>query len=975
MITDAAATLHTHTPIGDTHRDSTPPAREPATTQSPPRSLLQDAPALSLARACPLRAPASPFAHDCAGIRAGVCAGVCPDLCVDAAAAGADNGQMSAAGRKTILLVEDDALVALAERKQIERFGYSVVTADTARAAIETVGSNSAIDLILMDIDLGPGMDGTEAAQAILTMREIPIVFLSSHTEREVVERTEKITSYGYVVKNSGETVLRVSIQMAFRLFEAHRSIAVRSTELTSANKKLRSINKQLERSQSELRRNTQLLSGSERRADRQRNALAELMLDPSIVAGDIPAALKRITKLVSSTINVARTGIRTLSSDGSSLECDVLYNALLDTYDTGSVRTADEFPAYFAALHAERRIYAENALDDPRTTELSETHLIPLGVSAMIDAGIIVTGRLVGVVCCEHVGPRRWWHPDEQAFVETISALIGQLFLSSERRHAEELLRYSEQKYRTLFEASPVALWEEDFSHLKRRLDELTQSQYDLQSYLDENPNEVRNLVELIEIVDVNPAALDLYGVDHKADLIENLPRFLSERSYDSFREAIVSIASGHTSFTTEDHHLTAIGKQLDIEFKWTVAPGHKESFSRVLASVVDVTERKRHEALITAEKERFKRLFHGAPLATAVLDRQDRVVDCNSRFSELFGYTRDEVCGGCLNDLIVPEELRSEASRISREALNGLPVYLETTRTCKDGSRIEVAITGGPLDLNREQHVYAIYQNITDRKRAENALRKSEARLAESLNEKLLLLKETHHRLKNNMSTIASMLRLQAEEADDGRSAQVLREAAVRAQSMVVLYDKLYRSEQYHEISVASYLPQLVHEIVAVFGWGPPIKTTIDVEEFTLNAKQLAVIGIIMSELVTNSMKHAFPSARACGEAERPEPTTPSAGRASGPGQASAAGQASASPEAPEAPKITVSARCDGETVTITHRDNGVGLPDEVADGESVSFGMRLIELLVEQLHGSLSIHRDHGTRYVIEFGIDRT
>ncbi len=859
---------------------------------------------------------------------------------------------MSTAGGKTILLVEDEALVALAERKQIERFGYSVLTADTGRAAIDAVASNSEIDLILMDIDLGPGMDGTEAAQAILTMREIPIVFLSSHTEREIVEKTEKITSYGYVVKNSGETVLRVSIQMAFRLFEANRSIELRSTELASANKRLRTINKQLETSQIELRRNSMLLSGSEQRAERQRNALAELMLDPSIVEGAIPEALKRITKLVSSTIDVARTSVWTLSNDGLELTCEVAYNSVRETHETASVRTAAEFPQYFATLQTEQRIYAENALEDPRTTELLEAHLVPLGVSSMLEAGIVVTGRLVGLVCCEHVGPRRRWHPDEPAFVETISALIGQLFLGSERRQAEELLRYSEQKYRTLFEASPVALWEEDFSRLRRRLDELKEEHPDLQAYLDADPRRVRELIELIEVLDVNPAALRLYEVQNKADLIDDLPRVLSERSYETFKDAILSIASGQTAFTTEDYHLTSIGKRLDIEFQWTVAPGHEESFSRVLASVVDVTERKRQETLVRAEKERFERLFHGAPLATAVLNREDRIVDCNSRFCELYGYTREEACGRPLNELIVPEELQPDASSFSKHALAGGPVYCETERIRKDGTRIEVAVTGGPLDLNREQHVYAIYQNITDRKRAENALRESEARLAQSLNEKLLLLKETHHRLKNNMSAIASMLRLQADEEPDERSARVLQEAAGRAQSMVVLYDKLYRSERYEAMSIAGYLPPLVREIVTVFGSQSPVQTEIDVEDFTLTAKQLAVVGIIMSELVTNSMKHAFPSRLATSPAERAPAEQPQ----------------------PDAPAIRVCARCNGTTVTITHSDNGVGFLDEAAAADSAGFGMQLIKLLVEQLQGSLHIHQDHGTNYVITFEIDR-
>ncbi|MFP4563062.1 MAG: PAS domain S-box protein [Spirochaetia bacterium] len=122
---------------------------------------------------------------------------------------------------KKILLVEDEALIAMAEAQMLEEHGYEVVTAYNGESAIEAVDSDPDILLILMDIDLGKGMDGTEAAEQILNRKDIPVVFLSSHTEPEVVEKTEKITSYGYVVKDSGANVLDASIKMAFRLFDA----------------------------------------------------------------------------------------------------------------------------------------------------------------------------------------------------------------------------------------------------------------------------------------------------------------------------------------------------------------------------------------------------------------------------------------------------------------------------------------------------------------------------------------------------------------------------------------------------------------------------------------------------------------------------------------------------------------------------------------------------------------------------------
>jgi PAS domain S-box-containing protein len=128
---------------------------------------------------------------------------------------------MSTENKKTILLVEDEAIIAMGEKITLEKFGYKVLIANSGEDAIATIANTPAIDLILMDINLGGGIDGTEIAARILKRRDIPVVFLSSHTEPEIVKKTEKITSYGYVVKASSNTVIDASIKMAFKLFEA----------------------------------------------------------------------------------------------------------------------------------------------------------------------------------------------------------------------------------------------------------------------------------------------------------------------------------------------------------------------------------------------------------------------------------------------------------------------------------------------------------------------------------------------------------------------------------------------------------------------------------------------------------------------------------------------------------------------------------------------------------------------------------
>jgi len=123
-----------------------------------------------------------------------------------------------------ILLVEDEYLIAMVEKNALKNYGYEVTHIPSGEKAIEVV-KTEVFDLILMDINLENELDGIETAQIILDDLDIPIIFVSSHTEKEVVERTERVTSYGYVVKSSTITVLDASIKMAMKLFKAKKEV------------------------------------------------------------------------------------------------------------------------------------------------------------------------------------------------------------------------------------------------------------------------------------------------------------------------------------------------------------------------------------------------------------------------------------------------------------------------------------------------------------------------------------------------------------------------------------------------------------------------------------------------------------------------------------------------------------------------------------------------------------------------------
>jgi len=190
---------------------------------------------------------------------------------------------------KTLLLVEDEVLIAMAARKLLENSGYRVLHASSGEEACKIAlahigatpmpkgsGDLDPVDLVLMDIDLGRGMDGTSAAREILAARDIPIVFLSSHIEKTMVERTQEISGYGYVVKNSGIAVLDASIKMAFKLFEAQRGLGRKNRELEAANEELRVTVEELQAARAKLEEANAGLIEAEAKVRKQSEKLQE---------------------------------------------------------------------------------------------------------------------------------------------------------------------------------------------------------------------------------------------------------------------------------------------------------------------------------------------------------------------------------------------------------------------------------------------------------------------------------------------------------------------------------------------------------------------------------------------------------------------------------------------------------------------------------------------------------------------------
>ncbi|TVR85401.1 MAG: GAF domain-containing protein, partial [Spirochaetaceae bacterium] len=181
------------------------------------------------------------------------------------------------------------------------------------------------------------------------------------------------------------------------------------------------------------------------KRAAAQRRAIAELAVGATAADGDLLQNLQHITEVVSATLEIEHASIWRLSEDGESLECLDLYKADTSEHTQGDliepVLVAQHL-RYFAALKTRSQVYAHDALSDPRTAELAERYLKPRGISSLLDSSIVLGGQLTGVVSCEHIGPKRTWTPDEEAFVSTVASLVAQLFENREKHHAQEALQ-----------------------------------------------------------------------------------------------------------------------------------------------------------------------------------------------------------------------------------------------------------------------------------------------------------------------------------------------------------------------------------------------------------------------------------------------------------------------------------------------------------------------------------------------------
>jgi PAS domain S-box-containing protein len=872
---------------------------------------------------------------------------------------------VTASGPKTILLVEDEAIILLSQQKTLEDLGYEVLTARSGENAIEAAASRPAIELILMDINLGTGMNGIEAASVILRDRDIPVVFLSSHTEKEVVEKTGNVTSYGYIIKESGINVLDASLKMAFTHHEALR-------ELREKEERLRTSERRLARAQAishvgnwelDLRTGRMVVSDEafhiwgvepvpdislsfiqgfvlpqyrptldfalrrlidqkgpydeefeiRRSSDNEVRFIAskaELITEDGVPVG-VTGVLQDITerKRTESALRTSRmqlaeaadlarlahweadfmTGIFTFN--------DAYYDLLGTTVEKeGGYRMPfDDYVARFG--HPDDRPHILRFADALRAAPDS-------------DAPLSVEGRIIrtdGEV--RHLATRLRVVRDPDGLPVKAFGVNQDI---TERRHTEAALRASEGLYHSVVEGS-------------------------LDGVLLTRPDGT--------VLAANTRACDMFRMTEQEFLAVGRVGVIVDD--DRLRTALADRAEtgkwqGELTLRRSD------GSTFPAELSSRIfmATDGKEATSMVIR---DITARKDAEeslrqtrAAAESQAAELRAVMEAVPAVILVAhDGECRRLSGNHVANRILGVPLHEsVSGDGPVDEWTPrhriisggETAPVEQLPLDR-ALKGQEVEnSEWDVLFPDGTKRTILGSASPLRTvdGTTKGAVGAFVDITDRKEVEEQLRSS-------LAEKEVLLKEVHHRVKNNLAAIIGLLDMQQRGAGDPVTIAALKDLQDRIASMALVHEKLYRSEDLSDIDFEDYLEALISHLRTSFGQESAIRCAVISRDITMTLDAAIPCGMIVNELVSNALKHAFPHGMC-----RENPCD-----------------------------IVVSITRDGNAYVLTVADNGVGLPADFDWRTTKSLGLRIVRMLGQhQLGGKIELDRTKGTSFTLTF-----
>jgi PAS domain S-box-containing protein len=344
---------------------------------------------------------------------------------------------------------------------------------------------------------------------------------------------------------------------------------------------------------------------------------------------------------------------------------------------------------------------------------------------------------------------------------------VIGIIFITRLMASMEatyEYLRYGEKRYRTLFEESPVSLWEEDFSRVMERLEFLkAKGVKDFRTYFDAHPEEVARCAGLVKVVLVNKASIELHGAASEESLLSGLPSLFNDESYRTFSNGLVALAEGKTMMQDEGMVLTLGGEPRHVAVRWSVIPDGAKSPARMIVSTLDITKRKRAEEVLRESQEKFRTLAEESP-NMIFLNKMGRVVYANRKAEEIMGYTFEEFTAPRFDfmTLIAPEFRGLVRENFSRHMQGeAVPPY-EYALVTKTGKRIDTIITTKLIQFEGARTILGIVTDITERKKAETELRQSRefiGNILDSVDEGLIVIGKDYRIMLANRAYCGQM------------------------------------------------------------------------------------------------------------------------------------------------------------------------------------------------------------------------
>lgn len=399
-----------------------------------------------------------------------------------------------------------------------------------------------------------------------------------------------------------------------------------------------------------------------------------------------------------------------------------------------------------------------------------------------------------------------------------------------------------------------------------------------------------------------------------------------LTEAEREQFSK--VQVAAHITVATRKaGHHVISLGVQSDIPRDWT---------EDEVAIVSDIAERTwaaviraRAETALKESEERFRLFVENVrEYALVQTDLEGIVTNWNSGAERLFGYNISEVLGRPFA-VLLPLENRHEGlvAREMAQLAQGKKSEASHFFERKDGSRFWCEWITEPIfdDGGRLCATAKVMRDQTERQHAETEIR-------HSLAEKEELLKEVHHRVKNNLQVITSLLNLQAEANAEPATLAAFAEAENRIQSISAIHELLYRSVSFSSISLRDYAMQLSPSLVRFYGMGDRVRVEVAGDEATIELERAVPFGLLLNELLSNALKHAFPERRTG--------------------------------------YLRVNINRVGAETIVRVSDTGIGLPPAFDPERTTSLGLKLVNIFMRQIRGSIVILPGSGTTFEARF-----